>query len=102
MLCVLQAQGQVQLEARCAGVKQGLGSEGTMTKLYVDGTDSSAMLSSMTAELTRDKNIDAVVYCLMPVVGQRIGVYAEGIARVAGAGSKPSVGDGFFSRAQRV
>ena len=38
-----------------------------------------------------DKNIDAVVYCLMPVVGQRIGVYAEGIARVASARSKPSV-----------
>lgn len=48
----------------------------------------------LTAGLTAfvdDKNIDAVVYCLMPVVGQRIGVYAEGIARVAGAGSKPSV-----------
>ncbi len=31
VLCVLQAQGQVQLESRCAGVKQGLGSEGTMS-----------------------------------------------------------------------
>ena len=37
VLCVLQAQGQVQLEARCAGVQQGLGSEGTMSKLYVNG-----------------------------------------------------------------
>ena len=67
VLCVLQAQGQVQLEARCAGVKQGLGSEGTMTKLYVDGTDSSAMLSSMTAELTRDKTVDAVITLGAPV-----------------------------------
>jgi simple sugar transport system substrate-binding protein len=67
VLCVLQAQGQVQLEARCAGVQQGLGSEGTMTKLYVDGTDSSAMLSSMTAELTRDKTVDATITLGAPV-----------------------------------
>src|SRR5882672_1913718 len=30
VLCVLQETGQVQLEARCAGVQKGLGSEGTM------------------------------------------------------------------------
>src|SRR5215467_11577665 len=61
VLCVLQAQGQAQLEARCAGVKEGLGSEGTMSKLYVNGTDNAAVLSSMSAELTRNKNIDAVI-----------------------------------------
>lgn len=67
VLCVLQSQGEIQLESRCAGVKQGLGSEGTMTKLYVDGTDNSAMLSSMSAKLTQDKNIDAVVTLGAPV-----------------------------------
>jgi len=67
VLCVLQAQGQVQLEARCAGVKQGLGSEGTMTKLYVDGTNNSAMLSSMTAKLSQDKSIDYVITLGAPV-----------------------------------
>jgi simple sugar transport system substrate-binding protein len=67
VLCVLQAQGQVQLEARCAGVKQGLGSEGTMSKLYVDGTDNSAVLSSITAELTRDKSVDAVITLGAPI-----------------------------------
>jgi simple sugar transport system substrate-binding protein len=67
VLCVLQAQGQVQLEARCAGVKAGLGSEGTMTKLYVNGTDSSAMLSSMSAKLAQDKGIDAVITLGAPV-----------------------------------
>ena len=61
VLCVLQAQGQAQLEARCAGVKQGLGSEGTMSKLYVNGTDNAAVLSTMSAELTRNKNIDAII-----------------------------------------
>jgi simple sugar transport system substrate-binding protein len=67
VLCVLQAQGQVQLEARCAGVKQGVGSEGTVSKLYVNGEDNSAMLSSMTAELTRNKSIDAVITLGAPV-----------------------------------
>src|ERR1700759_2231158 len=67
VLCVLQAQGQIQLEARCAGVKAGLGSEGTMTKLYVNGTDNSAMLSSMSAKLTQDKNVDAVITLGAPV-----------------------------------
>ncbi len=67
VLCVLQTQGQVQLEARCAGVKQGLGSAGTMTKLYVNGTDNAAMLSSMQAKLTQDKTIDAVITLGAPV-----------------------------------
>ena len=60
VLCVLQEQGQVQLEARCAGVQKGLGSA-TMTKLYVNGRDQSAVLSSLTAKLTQDKTIDAVI-----------------------------------------
>ena len=67
VLCVLQAQGQVQLEARCAGVQAGLGSEGTMTKLYVNGTDNAAMQSSMNAKLTQDKSIDAVITLGAPV-----------------------------------
>jgi simple sugar transport system substrate-binding protein len=67
VLCVLQAQGQVQLEARCSGVAQGLGSEGTMTKLYVNGTDNSAMLTTMTSKLTQDKTIDAVITLGAPV-----------------------------------
>jgi simple sugar transport system substrate-binding protein len=67
VLCVLQAQGQVQLEARCAGVKQGLGSEGQMTKLYVNGTDNSAVLSTIKAKLAQDKSIDAVITLGAPV-----------------------------------
>jgi simple sugar transport system substrate-binding protein len=67
VLCVLQAQGQVQLEARCNGVQAGLGSAGTMTKLYVNGTDNAAMQSSMSAKLTQDKSIDAVITLGAPV-----------------------------------
>ncbi len=67
VLCVLQATGQVQLEARCNGVLKGLGGAATMTKLYVNGTDNSAMLSGMTAKLTQDKTIDAVLTLGAPV-----------------------------------
>ena len=48
-------------------MKAGLGSEGTMTKLYVNGTDNSAMLSSMSAKLTQDKSVDAVITLGAPV-----------------------------------
>jgi simple sugar transport system substrate-binding protein len=61
VLCVLQETGQVQLEARCNGVQKGLGSAGTMTKLYVNGRDNAAVLSGITAKLTQDKTIDAVL-----------------------------------------
>jgi simple sugar transport system substrate-binding protein len=61
VLCVLHAQGEVQLEDRCAGVKQGLGSEGTMTKLYVNGQSPPDELSTMTAALTKHTNTDAVI-----------------------------------------
>jgi simple sugar transport system substrate-binding protein len=67
VLCVLQAQGQVQLEARCAGVQAGLGSEGTMTKLYVNGTDNASMQQTINAKLTQDKSIDAVITLGAPV-----------------------------------
>src|SRR5215468_1530870 len=61
VLCVLHVQGQIQLEDRCAGVKQGLGSEGTMTKLYVNGQSPPDELSTMSAALTKDKTVDAVI-----------------------------------------
>ena len=67
VLCVLQETGQVQLEARCNGVSQGLGSAGTMSKLYVKGTDNAAVLSGITAKLTQDKTIDAVITLGAPI-----------------------------------
>jgi simple sugar transport system substrate-binding protein len=67
VLCVIQTQGQIQLEERCAGLQQGLGSAGTMTKTYVKGTDNAAVLSSLTAKLTQDKSIDSVVTLGAPI-----------------------------------
>jgi simple sugar transport system substrate-binding protein len=74
VLCVLQETGQVQLEARCNGVQKGLGSAGTMSKLYVNGRDNAAVLSGITAKLTQDKTIDAVLtlgapYALIAIQG---------------------------------
>lgn len=65
VLCVLQAQGQVQLEARCDGVKKGF--DGTVEKLYVNGTDMPSVKSTISAKLRQDKSIDHVVTLAAPV-----------------------------------
>ncbi|MFJ5103607.1 sugar ABC transporter substrate-binding protein [Streptomyces sp. NPDC088554] len=58
-LCVIQAQGDVNLEERCAGVKKTF--SGTTEILYVNGTDMPSVKSTITAKLTQDKSIDEVV-----------------------------------------
>jgi acyl-CoA synthetase (NDP forming) len=42
-------------------------------------------------QLAADPNIDCVVCCVLPVIGHRVRVYAEGIARAAKASSKPFI-----------
>jgi simple sugar transport system substrate-binding protein len=59
VLCVIHAQGQVQLEDRCAGLKKTLG--GTTENLYVNGADLPSVQSTITAKLQQDKTIDYVV-----------------------------------------
>ncbi|QDN54918.1 sugar ABC transporter substrate-binding protein [Streptomyces sp. RLB3-17] len=58
-LCVVQAQGDVNLEQRCAGVKKTF--SGTTDNLYVNGTDMPSVKSTITAKLAQDKSIDEVV-----------------------------------------
>ena len=58
-LCVIQAQGDVNLEQRCAGVKKTF--SGKTDILYVNGTDMPSVKSTITAKLTQDKSIDEVV-----------------------------------------
>lgn len=65
ILCVLQAQGQVQLEARCDGVKKGF--SGTTDKLYVDGTDMASVQSRIQSKLQQDSGIDRVITLGAPV-----------------------------------
>jgi simple sugar transport system substrate-binding protein len=63
-LCVIQAQGSVALEARCAGVKKT--SPGT-ENINVNGADLSAVTSTLTAKLQQDKSIDYVVTLGAPI-----------------------------------
>ena len=55
-LCVIHEQGHVGLEARCDGVKQGFG--GTVENLYVNGTDMTAVRSTIESKLQQDPSID--------------------------------------------
>ncbi|MDH2389173.1 sugar ABC transporter substrate-binding protein [Streptomyces sp. HNM0663] len=58
-LCVIHEQGNVSLEARCAGVKKTF--RGTVENLNVEGTNMPASTSSIEAKLQSSKDIDAVV-----------------------------------------
>jgi simple sugar transport system substrate-binding protein len=63
--CVIQAQGQVQLEARCAGAQKTF--KGSMDKLYVEGTSMPDVRSKITASLQTDKTIDGVLTLGAPI-----------------------------------
>ncbi|MGW2724249.1 sugar ABC transporter substrate-binding protein [Streptomyces sp. NPDC001492] len=58
-LCVIQAQGDVNLEQRCAGVKKTF--RGRTDILYVNGTDMPSVKSTIEAKLAQDRSIDYVV-----------------------------------------
>ena len=60
VLCVVQEQGHVALEARCAGVKSGL-SGGQTENLYVTGTNMPSVRSTIAAKLQSDSSIDSVI-----------------------------------------
>jgi simple sugar transport system substrate-binding protein len=59
VLCVVQAQGQSQLEARCNGVKQGFG--GPVENINVNGTDLTSVRSTLESKLRQDKSITHVL-----------------------------------------
>jgi simple sugar transport system substrate-binding protein len=65
LLCVIQFQGQVQLEARCDGVKKTF--TGKWQKIYVNGSDLPSVQSTIAAKLTQDKSIDYVVTLGAPI-----------------------------------
>lgn len=67
VLCVIQTQGQVQLEDRCKGVATGLGTAGSVENIYVNGTDSAAVQTTLTAKLQQDKSIDHVITLGAPI-----------------------------------
>ncbi len=63
-LCVIQAQGSVALEARCAGVKSAVpGTE----NIQVEGTDDPTVVATLGAKLQQDSSIDYVVTLGAPI-----------------------------------
>lgn len=81
-LCVIHEQGQVALEARCAGLKQTF--QGQTELLYVNGQDQTAAQSTMQAKLQQDRGIDFVA-----TLGAPMALLA--VQSVSGAGSSAKV-----------
>ncbi|WP_371668518.1 substrate-binding domain-containing protein [Streptomyces sp. NBC_00289] len=81
-LCVIHERGNVALEARCAGVKKTFSGQTEM--LYVEGTDTDAVNTALTAKLRQDTSIDEVV-----TLGAQFALTA--VASVKEAGSKAHV-----------
>src|SRR6478735_10768141 len=63
-LCIIQEQGSVALEARCAGVKAN--APGT-ENIQVEGTDDPSVVSTISAKLQQDPSIDYVVTLGAPI-----------------------------------
>ncbi|MFI6439390.1 substrate-binding domain-containing protein [Streptomyces sp. NPDC050759] len=81
-LCVVQSQGQVALESRCAGLAKGF--KGKTDKIYVTGTDMPSVKSTITAKLQQDSSIDQVVTLGAPFA-------LTAIQSIKDAGSKAKV-----------
>ena len=79
-LCVIQAEGSVALEARCAGVKAT--APGT-ENIQVNGADDSAVISSLQAKLSEDDSIDYIV-----TLGAQIALDALQATDAAGSDAK--------------
>jgi simple sugar transport system substrate-binding protein len=82
-LCVIQEQGNVSLDARCAGVKNTF--TGTTENIFVTGTDMPSVQQSITSKLQQDPTIDRVVALGAP--------YAlTAVKAISDAGSQAEVG----------
>ncbi|MFK4101143.1 substrate-binding domain-containing protein [Streptomyces sp. NPDC019531] len=85
-LCVIHERGNVALEARCAGVKKTFGGE--TENVYVEGTDSEAVNTVLTAKLRQDPGIDEVV-----TLGAQFALGAVGSVKAAGSKAKVATFD---------
>lgn len=65
VICVIQDQGNVALESRCAGVRTGF--DGEVENLNVNGTDMPSVQSTITAKLQQDPSIDYVMTLGAPI-----------------------------------
>nr|WP_216845538.1 substrate-binding domain-containing protein [Rathayibacter sp. VKM Ac-2857] len=81
-ICMIQEQGHVGLEARCAGIKEQIPATEI---LYVTGTDMTQVSSTLTAKLQADTTADVVMGLGAPFTLAAVDV-------VASTGSKAKVG----------
>ncbi|MGO1165046.1 MAG: substrate-binding domain-containing protein [Janibacter sp.] len=81
-LCVIQEQGHVGLEARCKGVAKTFDKS---EKIYVKGTDTANVQSTITAKLQEDKDITHVLTLGAPfaLIAQKSVNEASSDAKVA-------------------
>lgn len=75
VICVIQEQGHVGLEARCDGVADMI--EGTSEVLYVQGTDMTNVASTITSKLQTNSEIDAVLTLGAPFAMTAIDAIAD-------------------------
>jgi simple sugar transport system substrate-binding protein len=76
VLCVVQFQGQVQLEARCNGVQSKF--SGKYDKIYVNGSDLPSVRSTIAAKLKQDPSIDFIVTLGAPIALNAIDAIKDG------------------------
>jgi len=81
IICVIQEQGQVALESRCAGVREGFKGESEI--LNVNSKDMPSVESTITAKLQQDPSIDYVV-----TLGAPFALTAAQSAKNAGSNAK--------------
>jgi simple sugar transport system substrate-binding protein len=83
LLCVVQFQGQVQLEARCSGAQSTF--KGKYDKIYVNGSDLPSVRSTISAKMKQDPSIDFVLTLGAPIA-------LNAIDAIKDAGSTAKVG----------
>jgi simple sugar transport system substrate-binding protein len=76
VLCVVQFQGQVQLEARCSGVQSTF--KGKYDKIYVNGSDLPSVRTTIAAKLKQDPSIDYVITLGAPIALTAIDAIKDG------------------------
>ncbi len=79
VLCVVQFQGQVQLEARCSGVESTF--KGKYDKIYVNGSDLPSVRTTIAAKLKQDPSIDYVVTLGAPIALTAIDAIKDGSSK---------------------
>jgi simple sugar transport system substrate-binding protein len=72
-LCVIQAQGQIALEDRCKGVKQGFANT---ENLNVNGADLPSVQQTIQSKLTQDPSITHIVTLGSPIASAALGAQA--------------------------